>query len=61
MGDPLYVVYCGTNNAVIDQVTYEHIAIVIAVDHEAVHHCGTYWERPFDHIAFLAPNAHPDA
>lgn len=53
-----YVVYCGSNNVVIGRVTYEHIAIVIATDHETVHRCGAYWERPFDHVAFLAPNAH---
>lgn len=58
--DLLYRVYCGAGNREIDAVEREHVAIVIATDHEAVHRCGTWWARPFDHVAFYAPNADPD-
>jgi hypothetical protein len=55
--DLLYRVYCGAGNVEIDAVERENIAIVIATDHETVHRCGTWWERPFSHVAFYAPNA----
>ena len=55
--DLLYRAYCGKSNALIDEVDREHIVIVVAAAHEEVHHCGTWWERPFDHVAFYAPNA----
>jgi hypothetical protein len=55
----MYRVYCGATNQLIDDVDHEHVAIAIATVHEADHHCGTWWERPFDHVGFYAPNVDP--
>jgi len=54
--DLLYRVYCGAGNRLLDELEREAIAVVVAIDHETVHRCGTWWERPFDHVAFYAPN-----
>jgi hypothetical protein len=55
--DLLFRAYCGKSNALIDEVDREHIVVEIARAHEEVHRCGAWWERPFEHTAFYAPNA----
>jgi hypothetical protein len=55
--DLLYRAYCGKGNTLVAEVEREHIAVAIATAHEEAHRCGAWWERPFDHVAFYAPNA----
>ena len=57
--DLLYRAYCGKGNRLLDEVDREHVAVAIATAHEEHHHCGAWWERPFEHTAFYAPNADP--
>jgi len=57
--DLFYRVHCGATNVVIDEIELEAVAVEIATDHEHVHRCGAWWERPFDHVAFYAPNVKP--
>lgn len=53
---PSYRVHCGSTNVVIDELEHETIALVVATDHETVHRCGAWWERPFAGVSFYAPN-----
>lgn len=48
--DTLYLVMCGLERTVVDELGSDAAAVRVAIAHDAVHHCSPWVQYPLEHV-----------